>query len=812
MQRNNYSQDNEIPTADMTSNFTWPVPPHLDLIPKTDEPEEAWKMEAGVLTMNDGSFQQGTLIRINHAQEVIEFRSKRATENAAIPFADVKSLRLAEPITLDRLQFSSVPKMMEAYPASERQKCTVNFKKGAPLTGETVGYISHDYGLFLFLISHGSNVLRWFIPSASISSFQIGAQLGQLLVDQKIIPAEDVHAGLKRQEELRSQKLGDYLQRQNIITKEQVEAALQSKKGMPALRLGEALLQEQLISEQQLELALTMQSRDRKLQLGDILVEMKLVDRDTIKRVLAQKLGIPFVNLRKFQFEPNLIKEVPGEFVRKHAVMPLFRTDTRMVVALENPMVTGPLQELAFYTKLKIDPVMASEEDLAHVIQQFYGGIGERENISELVYELGVGMDPAETIPVDVITDSDNTLVRLVNKIIIDAFEQGVSDIHIETMKGNKPTRVRFRKDGVLFHYSEIPANFRNALVSRIKIMSRLDISEKRHSQDGKLNFEQFGPARIELRVVTMPTTEGLEDIVMRILAAPKAVPIDGLGLAPSVLTSLKKLILKPHGLLFVCGPTGSGKTTTLHALLGHINTPERKIWTVEDPIEITQEGLRQVQVQAKIDWTFAAVLRSFMRADPDVIMVGETRDPETARIVIEASLTGHLVLSTMHTNSAAESVVRLLDLGLDPFNFADALVGVLGQRLARRLCTACHHSYVASEDELAMLAHEYCMESELSPQQTVAQWRVSYGDADGEVRLFSAVGCAYCDNSGYKGRLGIHELLTASPAVKKKIHARATVAEILQTAVADGMRNLRQDGIEKILQGRTDWEQIRAI
>ena len=309
-----------------------------------------------------------------------------------------------------------------------------------------------------------------------------------------------------------------------------------------------------------------------------------------------------------------------------------------------------------------------------------------------------------------------------------------------------------------------------------------------------------------------MPTTEGLEDVVMRILAAPKAVSIDSLGLSHYALEKLKKLAHKPHGLLFVCGPTGSGKTTTLHALLAFINTPERKIWTVEDPIEITQDGLRQVQVQTRIDWTFAAVLRSFMRADPDVIMVGETRDPETAKTVIEASLTGHLVFSTMHTNSAAESVVRLLDFGLDPFNFADALQGVVGQRLARRLCTQCRKVHSATDEELDLLVFEYCFETDLDPVAIRTQWITDYGGASGKLNLYASPGCQHCNNSGYKGRVGIHELLVSTAAIRKKIHARATVVEILHTAMAEGMRTIKQDGIDKILQGHTDWDQIKAM
>ncbi|MBK4737465.1 Flp pilus assembly complex ATPase component TadA [Noviherbaspirillum sp. DKR-6] len=583
---------------------------------------------------------------------------------------------------------------------------------------------------------------------------------------------------------------------------------------MPHMRLGEALLQEGLINGEQLQAALDLQAKDRKIHLGEILVDMRVVSRDVLRRVLAQKLGIPMVVLRKFDFDPNLIKAVPPDLVRKHQVMPLYRTESRLVVAMENPLDAEAVQSLAFATKLKIDPVMSSSDDLASAIRKYYGTQGMRETMEDLVFELGsVDLTPAITAPqFDDVSDSDNTLVRLVNKIIMDAHDEGASDIHIENMKGNRPTRVRFRKDGRMQLYSEIPANFRNALVSRLKIMSRLDISEKRRAQDGKLDFSQFGPARIELRVLTMPTTEGIEDVVMRVLAEPKAVPMDNLGLSGYALDGIRKIAESSHGLFFVCGPTGSGKTTTLHSILSHINTPDRKIWTVEDPVEITQEGLRQVQVQPRIDWTFATVLRSFLRADPDVIMVGETRDKETAQTVIEASLTGHLVLSTMHTNSAAESVVRLLDLGLDPFNFADALLGVVGQRLARRLCTACRTSSVATREELDMLAQEYCADTELDPAQVLSEWRSAHGDRSGAIVLRRACGCEECDGSGYKGRLGVHELLRNSPAVKRKILAGANVEEIVRQARAEGMITMRQDGIQKVLQGHTDWDQIRTI
>lgn len=599
----------------------------------------------------------------------------------------------------------------------------------------------------------------------------------------------------------------------SMTTREQVEAALRDREGMGKLRLGEMLVEEGHISTGHLARALDRQARDLKAPLGNILVQMGLVDAFVVRRALFRKLGIPYVNVLKFELEPVVVNAIHEDFMRRHRILPLFRTESRMVVAMENPLAAEPLQELAFYTRLKIDPVMAAADELADALEHCGSGFGAPRKISELAARRS-GQDADATVlpEIDSTPEADGAVVRLVDMIVMEAIEYGASDIHIESMRGDKPVCVRFRKDGAMFHYSDVPVKFRDGLVSRIKIMSQLDISEKRHSQDGKMTFERGGTVKVELRVATVPTSQGMEDIVLRILATPKAVSLEALGLAPDLLTQLQQLVDRPHGLLFVCGPTGSGKTTTLHALLAKLNTPANKIWTVEDPIEIVQEGLRQVQVQAKIGWSFAAVLRCLMRADPDIIMLGETRDPETARTVIEASLTGHLVLSTMHTNSAAESVVRLLDFGLDPFNFADALIGVLAQRLVRRLCTECCRPYQAPDDEIGMLAQAYCFGTELNAPALQAQWRARYGDAGGRIHLKRVMGCARCDNTGYHGRIGVHELLVATEGTRKLVYARGTVAELMRAAVAQGMRTLRQDGIEKVLLGMTSWEQVRAI
>jgi type II secretory ATPase GspE/PulE/Tfp pilus assembly ATPase PilB-like protein len=391
--------------------------------------------------------------------------------------------------------------------------------------------------------------------------------------------------------------------------------------------------------------------------------------------------------------------------------------------------------------------------------------------------------------------------MRLCNQIIIDAYNKNASDIHIEPYGKLSPTIVRLRVDGDCEKYIEVPAPHRNALVQRFKIMAKLDIAEKRRPQDGKIRFR--GPmGTIELRVATIPTSGGNEDIVMRILAASKPLPLDRMGFLERNLSEFKTILHKPYGICLVVGPTGSGKTTTLHSALGFINTEDMKIWTAEDPVEITQPGLRQVQVHPKIDFTFAAAMRSFLRADPDVIMVGEMRDHETAAIGVEASLTGHLVFSTLHTNSAPETIVRLLDMDIDPFNFADALLGIMAQRLVRTLCPACREEYAPSEAEFTELVEEYGAEA----------WDKVGVRFSPSLRLFRPKGCPKCNGSGYKGRMGIHELLVATDEVKRLVQKRAPVEELRNLSIREGMTTLLQDGIQKVLRGSTDFKQVRAV
>jgi type II secretory ATPase GspE/PulE/Tfp pilus assembly ATPase PilB-like protein len=362
----------------------------------------------------------------------------------------------------------------------------------------------------------------------------------------------------------------------------------------------------------------------------------------------------------------------------------------------------------------------------------------------------------------------------------------------------------------------ELPPSYRSAMIARLKIMCDLDISERRKPQDGKINFSKFVQGvKLELRVATIPTANNLEDAVLRLLQSSKPIPLANLGMSPSNFERLTEASQRPYGMLLCVGPTGSGKTTTLHSLMGSINTPDRKIWTAEDPVEITQAGLRQVQVNPRIEWTFAKALRAFLRADPDVIMVGEIRDQETAQVAVEASLTGHLLLSTLHTNSAPETITRLLDMGMDPFNFADALLGVLAQRLVRKLCKSCKTPFEADESALQNLLRDHQRLMGKVPDAptddtVLADWMQRFG-TDGKLTLYKPVGCNDCGQAGFRGRAGIHELMMVTPGLRHLIQTGQRADELQRHALGDGMRTLRQDGIEKVLAGVTTIDEVRA-
>jgi type II secretory ATPase GspE/PulE/Tfp pilus assembly ATPase PilB-like protein len=584
------------------------------------------------------------------------------------------------------------------------------------------------------------------------------------------------------------------------------------------------LVADAVISAAEFELA-ARSARKKAVDVEDVLTGEFQVKLSAIGAALAKFFGVPYEPFKQDRIKPmDLLKNLKREYVDANQWVPIEDSKEGLIILCMDPerIKSSRIVQNVFPGRKLVYRVTTLKE-FKDTLKGFYGAEAvDSGDIGDMLSDLQEDDGPVDSGDDDVNAAADNELVKLVNKVIIDAYNQGASDIHIEPYPGKAKTEIRFRKDGSLFPYIEVPGSYRNAIVARIKIMCDLDISEKRKPQDGKIKFKKFGPLDIELRVATIPSQGGVEDVVMRILAAGEPIPLDKLGLSPSNLPKLKDTVSKPYGLFFVCGPTGSGKTTTLHSVLGFLNTSDTKIWTAEDPVEITQKGLRQVQVNKKAGLDFAAVMKSFLRADPDIIMVGEMRDKETTGTGIEASLTGHLVFATLHTNSAPESIIRLLDMGMDPFNFADALLGILAQRLAKRLCSKCKQPYTAGGDEMKQILQEYCSEllntgpfkkdAKSAYEHVYRDLAKSYANDKGQFTLYRAKGCDACSNSGYKGRVGLHELLLASDIIKKLIQEHARVAEILAVALEEGMRTLKMDGVEKVLQGITDMPQVRAV
>ena len=813
------------------SGFLWPTPPYAAYPqPQVQKGSEACE----ILGLNN-SRSNGQLLSLDASDRLVQINVPPARNGMPLKFSQFRAIKLLRPVTVPPRDASDVnaPLSVDQRP---RNDFRIVFNGGDELKGVTIGHQHDKLGLFLFppLSEADDSVRRVFIPREVLAHFEIGERLGDMLLKDQLVTQDQLAAAAVEQTGLRQRRVGDILVEQQIVTAEQLLQAIEQQAKMPMVRIGEALLALELVTTDQLEHALVQQRDDRSVPLGELLVRKGVISRAQLQSALARKMGYPVVDVDNFAIEPDAVRKLPHAVAKRLEVLPLVLRDGRLIVAMEDPTRRDAIDEVEFITQLKVVPTLTKLGTLQFAIPSAFDRFGtdalprssdplpdfqpdftlETSNklIESLERDSSERSSKEDESPIE---QSDNSLVRLINTMIIEAHNQGVSDIHIETYPGRDKLKIRFRRDGVLQPYLELPHTYRNAMIARIKIMCDLDISERRKPQDGKINFARFSSQhRLELRVATIPTNNGLEDVVMRLLASSKPIPLERIGLTPANLAALQAAVARPYGMVLCVGPTGSGKTTTLHSALAHINTPDRKIWTAEDPVEITQAGLRQVQVNPKIDWTFAKALRAFLRADPDVIMVGEIRDEETAEIAVEASLTGHLVLSTLHTNSAPETITRLLDMGMDPFNFADSLLAVLAQRLVRRSCTACQTSEPLSETELGELLDDYLhvfpADTRPSKLALMAEWIKNHG-RNGRLMKFTSPGCSVCGGSGFKGRAGLHELLTVSKNLRRMIQTGARAEELHQAGLAEGMRSLRQDGIVKVLQGITTVSEVHA-
>lgn len=553
--------------------------------------------------------------------------------------------------------------------------------------------------------------------------------------------------------------------------------------------------------------ALKTSAHAAQADLESLIIDTYKIPASAVTRTLGEYFQCPSMEYdERLLLDPALFKNLKMDFLKKSFWVPIRREGHVIDVLVDNPRDLDKVQVIKrilqketvhFFVGLRRDILKFVQRAMSEDLRD-EGSL--QEILGELVSEAQEEHEELESID---LTEHDSAIVRLTHRIITEAYRLGASDIHIEPYAERQETEIRFRVDGTCFDFMKIPASYRRAIVSRLKIMSGLDIAEHRRPQDGKIRFRLPDDKEIELRVALIPTVgRANEDIVIRILTGSVTLALDNMDFSERNLHELLNIVQKPYGIIVCVGPTGSGKTTALHAVLGHINRPERKIWTAEDPVEITQHRLRQVQVQPKIGFTFAAAMRAFLRADPDVIMIGEMRDKETTDIALEASLTGHLVFSTLHTNNAVETVTRLLDLGCDSFALADALLGILAQRLCKRLCRDCKEEYRPSQNEYDALAESYGIHA----------WQAKELPYDKNFKLFRGKGCHSCNHSGFKGRIAIHELLVGNPRMKRLIQSGAKTDDLLMVACEEGMTTLVQDGIEKVLQGHTTYSQVMAV
>jgi len=553
-------------------------------------------------------------------------------------------------------------------------------------------------------------------------------------------------------------------------------------------RLGDLLVREGLITREQLQQALEQQQGSGQ-RLGYVLVKSGMVQEIEITKMLARQFRVPAVDLSRFEVDAKIIKLIPPDVAVKHYVLPLKREGRTLTVAMADPTNVTVIEDLKFITRFDIFPVIAGEYTLRTAIERYYEAtdaqletlLRDMEEAEDLEV---IEEDEDEDAPTQI--GDDAPVVKLINGILTDAVKRGASDVHIEPFE--KEIRVRYRIDGALLEVMKPPFKLRAALTSRVKIMSALNIAERRVPQDGRIKLK-MGNRVIDFRVSTLPVIFG-EKIVLRILDKSNlTLDLQKFGFEPQAEEDLMRAILNPYGMVLVTGPTGSGKTTTLYSALSRINTIEVNIMTAEDPVEYNIHGINQVLVRNQIGMTFAAALKAFLRQDPNIIMVGEIRDLETGSIAIKASLTGHLVLSTLHTNDAPSTVTRLVDMGVEPFNVASAVNLIVAQRLVRRICSECKTEHQYSPEELAALS-------------------VSEEEAAG-ITFYKGEGCDTCGNTGYKGRQGLYEVMALSPELRRQILRAASTAELQEQAVKEGMLTLRMDGMHKIRKGITTLEEV---
>ena len=820
-------------TEAASTGFVWPTPPYASF----PSPQPQTEPEPCEVESPNGNVSIGLLVLFDAEAGIAHFQVPPAPGTLALTIAKLHRITLLRPLLpLENPAPGSAAALLGmCAPVSD---CQLTLAHGELRELQTVGHVRHPLGHFLFPpTGQPGQVQRSFYPHAAVLNIESGPRVGELLVQQQAATEEQVDHIAAQQQNLRDRRLGEILLKQGIVAPEQLLEAIEQQARMPMVRIGEALIALGFIDERALGDALQQQNQDRKLPLGELLVQGGVVSREELQTALARKMGYPVVDAGEFPIEAEAASQLPAALARRLPALPLMMRGGRLVVALEDPSARILIDEIELAVQSRVVPVLARAGTLAPAIEHVYAGLSlSSQSAADLTSEDTVARKPLteagdaarrlagleQQLAGEPLSDvsgaepSDSALLRLIGGMLQDAQRAGITSIHIECASSNEPMPIRWRREGRLMPCRTLPAGHGAAVVARLKAMAELDLAERRKPQQGKVSLGRHLPGcQLDIRIATFPTANQLEDLVIHLLTPARAMALDELGLTPPLLQQLKSLVERPQGLLLCAGPAGSGKTTLLHAALGHLNTPQRKLWTAEDPLEVTQKGLRQVQVNPRIDWTFAQALRSFQHADPDVVMVGALPDAETAQIAIQLALSGPLVLSAMPTHSAAETVLRLLDQGLDAHGLGDALQAVMALRLVRRLCSHCRTTRPATDEETdalldAWLASHDDAGQAPSREALLDDWLRQHG-LNKRLLQHHSPGCGHCAGTGFNGRIGLHELLVIDRDLRRLIHTRASAHAMQQAALARGMRTLRQDGIAKVLAGLTTIHEVRA-
>ena len=658
-------------------------------------------------------------------------------------------------------------------PSSEAQKFVLTYIDGREVNGLAHGLYAQPEGLHLYRRDSTDKLRMLFVPNRVLKSYHAGPRLGESLIAAGQVAPGAVHAALDVQQDQRGKKLGTYVHSTVAITADDLKKALEEQADYPARKLGELLIADGLISLKQLAYALELQKRDRKMRLGDILVDMGATTAEAVHATIAHNLGIPFVKLQDFDIDPKVLPLITEELARKHVLMPLMLHQDSLVVAMQDPTNMEANNLLRFTTGHNVEAAVATREDIEWAIGKYYG-VADAENLQTLEGR-EEDQDQSEREFLEAVRlGKEKPIVRLVTGIILSGIGQRASDIHLHPTR--KTADLLYRIDGILVKSRSFNKAILPALVSRIKIIGRMNISERRLPQDGGARVIHKDKV-VDLRISVIPTVDG-ESVVIRILNTEVGLKsVAELGFNQNDEAVFSALLRRNNGIVLVTGPTGCGKSTTLYAAIGEVRKQNVNLITVEDPVEYHIDGVEQIQVNPIAGYTFAKALRHILRHDPDVIMIGEIRDQETGKIAIESALTGHLVLSTLHTNEAASAVTRLMEMGMEPYLLSATLLGVLAQRLVRRNCPHC-----AAEETVEPGIRKFL------------------GITDDEV-FYRGAGCEKCNHTGFSGRMAVYELLRATPELRDRIQAGVTAGELHAQALKDGMTPLTQNALAQARQ-----------